>query len=427
MDWSSNNGGALGRLQGVTLYIGAVLGSGVLMVPALAAEAAGPASLIAWVLMALLTLPLALTMANLAARFPGGGGVSGFATIAFGQRAGKVTGWLFLLSVPVAAPVASLMAAGYAVGAFGLPPGARVPVAMGIVIVAITANYLGMRTAGWVQVAVVSGIILILAAAVLIAVPQVAAQNFAPFAPYGALGVGKAAALLFWCFVGWEAVTHLSGEFADPRRDLVPAVLWAAVFVTLLYTATAAAVVGTGSYGPEGRSDASLVLVLRAGLGPAAGWLTGAVALFCVLATANAYIGAAAHLARTLAQSGGAPAVLERSHPRLGTPLAGLGFVAVGCAITFMLVAGGVTDIRGLILAPTANFVAVYVMGSAAGVRLAQTGWEKALAAAALLTSLAVVPFLGWSALYPAAVGMAGMASGRLAKGAARVSGSPAD
>ena len=61
----------LGRTQGVALYAGAVLGSGVLVIPAVAAELAGPASLVAWGAMTLLTLPLALTMSLLSARFPG--------------------------------------------------------------------------------------------------------------------------------------------------------------------------------------------------------------------------------------------------------------------------------------------------------------------------------------------------------------------
>ena len=87
----------MGRTQSVALYAGAELGSGVLVIPVVAAELAGPASLVAWGAMTLLTLPLGLTMALLSARFPGGGGVSTFVREAFGPAASAVVGWTFLL------------------------------------------------------------------------------------------------------------------------------------------------------------------------------------------------------------------------------------------------------------------------------------------------------------------------------------------
>lgn len=64
----------IGMPQAIALYIGAVLGSGVLIVPGLAAEMAGPASLLAWGFMTLLILPLALSMGLLSAKFPNAGG-----------------------------------------------------------------------------------------------------------------------------------------------------------------------------------------------------------------------------------------------------------------------------------------------------------------------------------------------------------------
>lgn len=403
---STRHDSALGRLQGVALYAGSVLGSGVLLIPAAAAELAGPASLLSWVLMAVMTLPLGLTMATLAARFPGGGGVSTFVRQAFGDRAAAAAGWLFLLAVPAAAPVAAMIGAGYAVGAFGLPGTFRIPVSALILAVTLIAHFRGMQVAGWLQVAVVGAIAAVLLLAVSAAIPQVSAEHFTPFAPRGWIGVGQAAALLFWCFIGWEAVSHLSGEFRDPARDLVPAVLRAAALVSLLYVGTALAVVGTGSYGP-GRSDASVVLVLQAAIGPAAGWVAGWIALFCILAATNAYVGAAAHLARSLAQEGMAPAVLGRSHPRSGTPAAALLFLAVGFGIVFALLGLGITTIQGLITLPTANFIAVYVLGAAAGVRLAASRLEWGLAVAALAISVIVYPFLGWAALYPGLAGIA--------------------
>lgn len=85
----------IGLPQAIALYIGAVLGSGILIVPGLAAQMAGPASLLAWGFMTLLILPMALSMGLLSAKFPNAGGVSHFVTLAFSPRAGAYIGWFF--------------------------------------------------------------------------------------------------------------------------------------------------------------------------------------------------------------------------------------------------------------------------------------------------------------------------------------------
>lgn len=393
----------LGRVHGVALYVGSVLGSGILLLPALVAERAGPASLLAWGLMSVAILPLALTMALLAARYPGGGGVAAFAREAFGPAAGAATGWLFLLATPIGGPLAAWIGAAYATAAFGLPPNAAVGLTAAILLVAFIANLLGFKGAGGLQVAVVGGIAAILLLALLAALPHLDPRQFTPFAPHGWIGVGQAMALTFWCFVGWEAVTHLSGGFRNPRRDLVPAVLWAAAIIGALYLGAALVTVGTGSYGP-GKTEAGLVQVAQVALGPAAGWLIGIVALFCATATVNAYAGAAAHLARALAESNAAPRILARSFARRDVPIGGLLALLAGWAVVFVLLVADPEAIHRLIALPTANYLALYLLGAAAGIRLAERRAERGLAAAALATCALVFPFLGWSGLYPVSI-----------------------
>ena len=98
--------------QIIALYIGAVLGSGILIIPGIAAEISGPASLIAWGLMIILVMPMALTMGLLSAKYPNSGGVSYFVTKAFNSHWGSLVGWYFLMSVVIGAPVLALTGAG---------------------------------------------------------------------------------------------------------------------------------------------------------------------------------------------------------------------------------------------------------------------------------------------------------------------------
>src|SRR5919197_2380898 len=99
--------------RGAALYIGALIGPGLLLVPSLAAEAAGPASVLAWAGLLVLSAPLAVTFAALGVRFPEAGGTAAYARAAFGRLSGAITGWWFLVGVVLGAPTVALIGGYY--------------------------------------------------------------------------------------------------------------------------------------------------------------------------------------------------------------------------------------------------------------------------------------------------------------------------
>ncbi|GMA50954.1 amino acid permease [Alicyclobacillus contaminans] len=401
MQSQRNAHATIGLPQAVALYIGAVLGSGVLLVPGLAAEIAGPASLLAWGMMALLVLPMALVMGLLSARFPNAGGVSHFVTRAFGERAGATVGWFFLMSVPIGAPVAAITGAGYLTAALDWGLGARVAIAAVILLIGIVLNTVGMKLAGQVQVAVVAAIIAVLLLAIAGSAPSIHADNFTPFAPHGWVSVGRAAAILFWCFIGWEAVSHLSEEFVNPAREAIRGVTIAAMLVGVLYFLTALAAVGTHSYG-SAASSASLVLVIQHLFGRAGAILAGFTAVFICTATVIAYVGAASRLAQALARGGHAPKPLAWTSQRFGTPIGGIGFLTLCFMGVLTLYGAGMVSLTTLIQLPNATFILTYLGGCAAGVRLLRGTFGGAFVSWLSLVMTAVIfPFVGLAALYP--------------------------
>jgi len=96
-----SNGLSVG--QGTALTVAAVLGTGVISLPALAFDEAGPASLVAWLALVLLSIPLAATFAALGVRHADSGGVSTYVRLAFGPRTAGVVGWCFYFSIPLGA------------------------------------------------------------------------------------------------------------------------------------------------------------------------------------------------------------------------------------------------------------------------------------------------------------------------------------
>ncbi|WP_042198653.1 APC family permease [Paenibacillus camerounensis] len=394
----------IGMPQAIALYIGAVLGSGVLIVPGLAAEMAGPASLLAWGFMTLLILPLALSMGLLSAKYPNAGGVSHFVTLAFGPRAGAMVGWFFLMSVPIGGPVAALTGAGYMTAAMGWSDGARIAIAAGMLAAGLITNWIGMQVAGKVQIAVVIAIVSVLVFSFAAALPRMESTHFTPFLPHGWTSIGQAAAILFWCFIGWEAVSHLSEEFKDPQRAAIKGVTIAAVIVGVLYFLSALATVGTQSY-LRGGADSSLVWIISQPLGAWGGFIAGLTGMFICTATIIAYTSAASRVAFALARQGYAPRWMSRLSSRYQTP-SGATMFLMGCyAVILFLYGSGLLSITTLIQFPNATFILTYIGGCAAGIRLLKgSRMGVTISWISFSATVAVFPFTGWAIGYPLAI-----------------------
>ncbi len=386
--------------HGVALYVGAVLGTGVIALPALAARVAGPASLIAWLALVIASIPLAATFAALGARHPDSGGVSTYARRAFGPRAAAVVGWWFYSAVPAGAPAAALFAGAYVESAFGGGKATVFLTAAGLFVAVGVVNYFGVRISGSVQLTLAGVLVTLLAVAAVASLPHADLSNLHPFAPHGWLAIGSAAALLVWSFAGWEAVTHLAAEFRRPARDLPRATAAAIVIVGGLYLAIAAAsilVLGASA----GDTEAPLAeLLARAFGGPARG-IAAIVALLLTFGVMNTYYAGAAKLGAALGRDAALPAWFAKGSQAGAIPRRSLGLTLALGAIGLVVVAATGVGTAPLVLATTGAFVAVYAVGVAAAIRLlpkGTAGWWTAVVAFATVLVLAVStgPYLLW-------------------------------
>ncbi|MFV0132309.1 APC family permease [Streptomyces sp. HMX87] len=399
------HGGRLGLGQGTALYIGAVLGPGVLALPALAAAAAGPASMVSWAVLLLLSVPVAVTFAALGARYPDGGGVANFVARAFGPRPAACVGWLFYAAVPPGVLAGAMAGGNYVAEVLGLPQRAGYAAAAVILAVAVAANYAGLQMSGRMQLVLVGVLVLLLACATLFAAPHVSADHFTPFMPEGWLSIGSAAVVLFYAFSGWEAASHLSAEFADPRRHLPRATTITLTIVGVLYLGLSFVTIGAlGALARE--SDVPLMLLLERGLGSAARPLTAAAAVCLSLGAVNTFIAGAARLGAALGRDGALPGWLAKGGGAGQVPRRSLTVQAV--------LTGGLTLAAALLTVPldplmrvtSAFLAAVTAAGMAASLRLLPRRSPLWFAACgAVVFTLVVMAFSGWLLLLPLAVG----------------------
>ncbi|WP_439903179.1 APC family permease, partial [Microbacterium azadirachtae] len=257
-DRASLSPGGLGLAQGIALYLASVLGTGLLVLPGLAAKTAGPASLVAVGVITVLAVPLAGAFAALAARHPDPGGVASYARTALGPTAARATGYWFLFGVAAGGPVVAVLGARYIATVVGIDRTGIPWLALGFLVVPFVANLFGVRLTGWLQLVLTGLLLAIVVVVVAVSAPAVRPESFTPFLPHGWGGVGTAIVMFVWAFAGWEVGTHISGEFARPRRTIPLATAITLVLAGGCYLALQVVTVGgRGGRAGEGGGGAS--------------------------------------------------------------------------------------------------------------------------------------------------------------------------
>jgi amino acid efflux transporter len=394
----------------VALYVSSVLGAGVLVIPGLAAQAAGPASIVAWVVLSVASYPFAYTFSRLSARKPESGGIYAFAKEAFGVRAGAVVAWLFVAWWIAGAPAISLAAGAYVSSSVPLTRDETFLVAGALLASAFAVNYRGIRLSGRVQLLTVAVIVAFLAFAVVASVGRVTASNFTPFVPNGPSSVGVAVALIVWSYLGYENVSNVAEEFKDPKHDFNRSVAISVLLVSVLYLAVAVVTVGTAAY-KNGGGVTPFSTLMTSILGAAGGVVTSALAVVIIFSTVNAYVAGMARVIYAAARDGGFPRALAKVDEKTGAPgrsiVALLGLVLVSLVAFYFLD----IDIQSGFLGTSGAAILIYVIGSAAGVRLLrERGAARALPWASLLVSLAILPFIGVPLAVSLAIALVGVA-----------------
>jgi amino acid efflux transporter len=384
--------------RGAALYIGALLGPGLLLLPGLAAAEAGPASVLAWTGLIILSGLFAVVFGSLGRSFPSAGGVIGYVRAGLGERVSEVAGWSFLAGVIAGAPVVCLIGAGYVTELTGGGRFTRALIAALLLIAVIALAAGGLRASATAQLLLVGLLLGVVVVAVAGSAREAQAANWTPFAPHGWQALGHAAATLMLSFVGWEAVAPLTTRFTDPARQL-PRVIGSALVVTsVLYLGLAVATISV--LGAGAGTSAPLAALLRDATGPSGTPAAAVAAVLLTLGTCNAYVNGAAEMAVELTRSRRMRPGADRATrpaPRFLTAIAGSGLALIS------LYGLGLASPAALVAIPTTLFLVVYLgcMTSAAGVLRGKA--RLSAAPAAVLVAL-VLGYCGWALIAPLAV-----------------------
>lgn len=239
--------------------LGSIVGTGVFVSAGIAAGIAGPATILAVALAALVAIFNGLSSAQLAASHPVSGGTYEYGYKYLNPTLGFVAGWMFLCAKSASAATAALGFAGYVLTLLDLNSQLwRMGLALAAVVVLTVIILGGIRQSNVTNILIVSvtlGSLLYFVLAGFDTVVANAVDNFVPFFPPPSAGVNPmralfhATALMFVAYTGYGRIATLGEEVRDPARVIPRAIVIALIVTMLLYAAVV--VTAVGSVGAE--------------------------------------------------------------------------------------------------------------------------------------------------------------------------------
>ncbi|MVW75099.1 L-methionine/branched-chain amino acid transporter [Pseudomonas xionganensis] len=380
----------LGLLQGIGLLSTSLLGTGIFVIPALAATAAGEASLWAWMLLIALVLPVAFTFAQLGRHFPHAGGAPHLIGRAFGARMERLSALLFLAVLPVGLPAALNIASGFWQALFDLSRGQALAIQLATLAAMLLLGQRPAKASGMIQGGIAVAIIVTIALIWWVGDLPVNSQPLLPAISGSWHLLPAALGVMFWCFVGIEAFTHMGEEFKNPERDFPLALLFGVLLAGLVYWACSVAVLSLHTYGDVQTDAASLPRMLDLLLGEQARWIAATVGYLACFASMNVYMQGFARLIWSLADEGKLPAPLAQRNQH-GVPVRALLLVILACALCTGLAQLFSLTVDDLIRYANGNFVVIYLLSMAAGWVLLRGIWRALAAFSALLCTLVLL------------------------------------
>lgn len=251
----------LGPIQLTLLGVGAIIGTGIFVLTAEAAQKAGPGMMISFIIAGAVCAVAALCYSELASMVPVSGSAYTYTYAVMGELLAWMVGWALILEYAVAAAAVSVGWSGYFVGLLSSSLGIHVPASLstgpyagGIVnlpalTIALLVTWLlmiGTTESARVNAVLVAIKVAALTLFVAITIPMMNGNNFDPFIPngWGTIGVVGAAASIFFAYVGFDAVSTAAEETKNPQRNVPIGLIGSLAICTVFYILVSAGAVG---------------------------------------------------------------------------------------------------------------------------------------------------------------------------------------
>ncbi|NPV90796.1 MAG: amino acid permease [Firmicutes bacterium] len=346
----------LGALDLTALGVGAIIGTGIFVLTGVAAASyAGPGVVASFVLAAIASGLAALIYAEMASTIPVAGSAYTFSYVSLGEVLAWLVGWNLILEYLVASGAVAigwssyfadllrtagiflpeqLIASPFAGGIFNLPAALIVLLITGLIV---TGTQHSATANKFVVAAKISAILLF----IVLGVRHVDPINWTPFLPYGVKGIFHGAAIVFFAYIGFDAVSTAAEEVKNPNRDLTIGIITSLTIATVLYLLVSIILTGMVPYYELNTASPVAYALLRVGL-PWATALISIGALAGLTSVLLVMLYGQSRIFFAMARDGLLPPIFDWIHPRLQTPLWDSVIIGVLVAIIAGLVPIGI-------------------------------------------------------------------------------------
>ncbi len=365
----------------ILLAINAIIGTGIFFVPGIAAAIAGPASLIAWVGVAILAMLVAACFAELVGMFPKSGGVYEYTKQAFGEFGGFLVGWTSWMVANVTIAMLSIGCLEYLTIFFDMSQLFKIVVALGIVTLINVVSFRGVDLS--VKVLLIFSIVTIMSLWTLISwgiyyfdFGNIQIINMMPHIGEKGLIISLVIAMVYILetFFGWETVANLAEETKDAKNVIPKVMMWGTLCVTLLAIGVVSISLGAVNWEILAGSNAPLTEVANAIMGTTGGKIMTLLIFLNIFGGAAAWIITTPRLIFALARDGLLPKALQKIHPKYQTPYIPIIVQAVLSGL--IIISGSYALLLELVL-PLAIFMYSMVVVSVTILRFTQPDTER--------------------------------------------------
>lgn len=256
---------SLGAFQLTMLGIGAVIGTGIFVLTAEAAQKAGPGMLLSFVIAGVVCALAALCYSEMSSMVPVSGSAYTYSYAVMGELVAWMVGWALILEYAIAAGAVSVGWSGYVVGLIQNAFHINIPLAlvrgpsdggivnlpaMGIAGLVTWLLVIGTKESAAVNACLVAIKVAALTLFCVLALPVVNMEHFTPFMPLGFGGVSAAAASIFFAYVGFDAVSTAAEETKNPQRNMPIGLIGSLAICTIFYLLVASGVIGSVGANP---------------------------------------------------------------------------------------------------------------------------------------------------------------------------------
>lgn len=302
----------------VAIGIGGMLGSGIFVLPGIAAAKTGPSVWLAYLLAAICVLPAALSKAELATSMPTSGGTYVYIERTFGPIFGTISGIGLWLSLLLKSSFALVGFGAYLLVLAAVPLKATAISFLGLIML---LNIFGVKKVGKVQLVVVTLSVLGLLMILLFGIPSVDPANLSPAFLKGNAGLITATAFVFVSYAGVTKVAAIAEEIKNPNRNLPIAMLTALVLVTIIYVTVTFTLVGNVPVDLL-QNDIRPIFTLSEHLGgKVAGVAAAVLGVITLISMANSGVLAASRFPFAMSRDKLLPEQLKKVHPKYMTPV----------------------------------------------------------------------------------------------------------